>query len=265
MDFPVISAKGACHTFASEVVKKEKTMRNEILKNRQHDPRINYRGSSASRLDNLTDAVFGIAITLLIFNLSNPNSFEDLLTFTKTLPAFLISISFIILIWSEHLDFSEVYAFQDTRLTILNTVFIALVIFYVYPLRFLTLFFTNFFFRTDVAVNIRGDQVPYLMIYYGFAAFALYFILYLLYHRAYDLKKELGLNPFEEFYTSSQKRRLLIMFSVPLLSILITVIINQFSFIWASVFGGITYFLYTPLMIWWHRGFLNKSKEFGHV
>lgn len=237
-------------------------MRNDFLKNRQHDPRINYRGASASRLDNLTDAVFGIAITLLIFNLSNPNSFEDLLTFTKTLPAFLISISFIVLIWSEHLDFSEVYGFQDTRLTILNTIFIALVIFYVYPLRFLTLFLTNFFFPAQIDVKIQGDQVPHLMIYYGFVAFALYFVLYLLYQRAGSLKKELALNSFEEFYTSCQKKRLLIMFAVPFLSILITMVVNQFSFIWASFFGGMTYFLYTPLIIWWHKDYSKKSKEF---
>lgn len=128
-------------------------MRNEVLKNRHQDPRIKYRGENASRLDNLTDAVFGIAITLLIFNLANPNSFEDLLTFTKTLPAFLISISFVILIWNEHVAFSEMYTLNDTKLTILNTVFIALVIFYVYPLRFLTLFLTNAFFNTGVAVK----------------------------------------------------------------------------------------------------------------
>lgn len=240
-------------------------MRNEVFKNRQHDPRITYRGNSASRLDNLTDAVFGIAITLLIFNLSNPNSFADLLTFTKTLPAFLISISFIVLIWSEHLEFSEIYTLNDSKLTVLNTIFIALVIFYVYPLRFLTLFLTNFFFSTDIAVSIRGDQVPYLMVYYGFVAFALYFVLYLFYHRALRLKNELKLNPFEEFYTSSQKKRLLILFSVPLLSIVVTLLINQFSFVWASVFGGVTYFLYTPLMIWWHKDFLMKSKEFEYV
>jgi uncharacterized membrane protein len=121
-------------------------MRNELLKNKQQDSRIHYRGESASRLDNLTDAVFGIAITLLIFNLANPNSFADLLTFTKTLPAFLISISFLVLIWNEHLTFSEVYGLKDTGLVLLNTIFIALVIFYVYPLRFLTMFLTNFFF-----------------------------------------------------------------------------------------------------------------------
>ena len=64
---------------------------------KNRDPRIHYRGEQASRMDNVTDAVFGIAITLLIFNLVNPNSFADLLVFTKTLPAFLISISFIFL------------------------------------------------------------------------------------------------------------------------------------------------------------------------
>jgi uncharacterized membrane protein len=240
-------------------------MRNEVSKNRQHDPRINYRGANASRFDNLTDAVFGIAITLLIFNLNNPNSFTDLLTFTKTLPAFLISISFIILIWNEHLEFSEIYTLKDTRITLLNTLFIALVIFYVYPLRFLTLFLTNFFFNYEINVTIQGEQVPYLMIYYGFVAFALYFVLYLFYRRAFNIKSELCLNKFEEFYTSSQKKRLFIMFSVPILSIILTVVINKFSFIWASVVGGITYCLYTPLIITWYNKFKKKSKEFDNV
>lgn len=237
-------------------------MRKDIIKNRHHDPKINYRGENASRLENLTDAVFGIAITLLIFNLTNPNSFGDLLTFTKTLPAFMISISFIILIWNEHLNFSEVYTLNDTKLTVLNTVFIALVIFYVYPLRFLTLFLTNFFFNTDIDVNIQGNQVPFLMIYYGFVAFALYFVLYLFYHRALKLKNDLNLNAFEEFYTSCKKKRLRIMFSVPLLSIISTIIINEFSFIWASIIGGMIYCIYTPLIIWWHNQFKNKSKKF---
>jgi len=133
-------------------------MRNNFYKNKDHDPRINYRGETASRIDNLTDAVFGIAITLLIFNLVNPNSFEDLLVFTKTLPAFLISITFIMLIWNEHIRFSEIYSLNDNILVVLNTLFIALVIFYVYPLKFMTLFLTNFFFNTNI--EIVGIHLP---------------------------------------------------------------------------------------------------------
>lgn len=83
--------------------------RSSANKNRRHDPRIEYRGVAPSRLNNLTDAVFGIAITLLIFNLANPNSFEDLLRFTKVLPACLISIAFIFLIWKEQRNFSKTY------------------------------------------------------------------------------------------------------------------------------------------------------------
>lgn len=238
-------------------------MRDVLNRNRQHDPRINYRGESASRLDNLTDGVFGIAITLLIFNLSNPNSFDDLLTFTKTLPAFLISIAFIVVIWFEHLRFSEIYTLNDTPLTILNTIFIALVIFYVYPLRFLTLFLTNFFFSTDIDVTIAGNMVPYLMVYYGFVGFALYFILYLFYLRAWQLREEISLNAFELFYTRMQRKRLLILFSVPLLSIVLTLFINRYSFIWASVVGGITYCLYTPLMILWYKKFTEMANGFS--
>lgn len=237
-------------------------MRNSIYKNSLHDPRIQYRGQNASRLDNLTDAVFGIAITLLIFNLTNPNSFADLLSFTKTLPAFLISITFLILVWREHVRFSEIYSMDDSKLLVLNTIFIAFVIFYVYPLRFLTLFLTNFFFQTDIHVSISGNQVPYLMIYYGFVAFALYFIMYLFYRRALKIKDNLALNPYEIFYTESQKTRQMIMFSVPLISIGLTALISQFSFIWASVIGGVSYSLYTPAMMLWLRRFNKAAIQF---
>lgn len=240
-------------------------MRNDINQSRHHDPRINYRGANASRLDNLTDAVFGLAVTLLIFNLANPNSFSDLLTFTKTLPAFLISISFLAMIWTEHLRFAEIYTLDDGRLAVLNTVFLALVIFYVYPLRFLMTFLTNFFFQTDIALTIQWDQIPQLMIYYGVVVFALYFTIFLLYSRAASLRDALGFSAYEIFYTKAQKTRLMIMFIVPLISIGVTLLINQFSFIWASVAGGVTYWLYTPAVIIWHRNFKKKGDAFAIV
>ncbi|TVQ19420.1 MAG: DUF1211 domain-containing protein, partial [Bacteroidetes bacterium] len=127
-------------------------MRTDLYKYRQHDPRLKYRGVVASRVDNLTDAVFGIAITLLIFNLANPNSFDDLVGFAKTLPAFLLSISFLLLIWNEHFRFSEIYTLNDTLLIMLNTLFLALIIFFVYPLRFLALLLTNLVFQANIDI-----------------------------------------------------------------------------------------------------------------
>lgn len=237
-------------------------MRKEFNINQHRDPDIHYRGINSSRLDNLTDAVFGIAITLLIFNLSNPNSFDNLLTFTKTLPAFLISISIIILIWNEHLRFSEIYTLNNFNLGVINLIFIALIIFYVYPLRFLTMFLTNFFFQTDIDVSIQFDQVPHLMIYYGFFAFAIYFVIYLFYYQAYKIRETLSLSEYEIFYTINQKKRLLIMFIVPLISIALTFILYKSSFIWAPLVGGLVYNLYAPLIIIWKRKYSKQLKQF---
>ncbi|WP_026449788.1 TMEM175 family protein [Aequorivita capsosiphonis] len=236
-------------------------MRSEFNKYRKHDSRINYRGLDPSRMDNLTDAVFGIAITLLIFNLTNPNSFTDLLTFTKTLPAFLLSIFFLVIIWKEHLRFSEVYTLNSTGFIFLNTLFIALVIFYVYPLRFLSLFLTSIFFNVDVGLVIEESQLPYLMIYYGFVAFALNFVLFLFYYKAYRIRENLNLSTFEIFYTKSQMNKLIIMFAIPLISIIMITFIMNSSSAMATAIGGSIYFLYGPAIFYWSHNYSKKSKK----
>lgn len=227
------------------------------------DPRITYRGEVASRLDNLTDAVFGIAITLLIFNQVNPNSFADLLSFTKTLPAFMVSISFVLLIWREHQRFSLVYSLEDGLIASYNTFFIALVIFYVYPLRFLSLFLTNLFFDTQIAVSIKAQQVPALMIYYGLAAFALYFLLFLYYYQVHRIRKQLDLNAYEQFYTRYQLIKMCIMFIVPLMSAIMAFSFQHQSLLAASLGGGLTYWLYTPAMIIWYRKFKKGASQYA--
>jgi len=237
-------------------------MSKRLFISKQRDPRLLYRGEVASRLDNLTDAVFGIAITLLIFNQVNPNSFADLLSFTKTLPAFLMSISFVLLIWREHQRYSLVYSLEDSYIALYNTFFIALVIFYVYPLRFLSLFLTNLFFDTHIDVNISGEQVPDLMVYYGLAAFALYFLLFLFYLRAFRDRQNLELSSYETFYTRYQLIKMGIMFSVPLISVAVTLILQHYSIFAASLGGGLTYWLYTPAMIIWYRRFSKGALQF---
>ena len=234
-------------------------MGNTPRKNTGHDPRSTDPNNGTSRIDNLTDAVFGIAITLLIFNLVNPNSFTDLLTFTKTLPAFLISISFLMLFWYEHNRFSRMYDMNKTPFIVLNVLFIALIIFYVYPLRFLTLYLTTIFFDAELGLSIENYQAPLLMIYYGAAAFALYFTLFLFYRKAYKMKVELRLTTDEAHYTKSQKQKLIIMFLVPLLSVVVTIIVNSVSDGLAAALGGFTYGLYVPAIMFWKRKFRGHT------
>ena len=236
-------------------------MRNSVKNFKRRDPRMTYRGDSASRLDALTDTVFGIAITLLIFNLNNPNSFADLVIFTRTLPAFLISIGFLMLIWNEHVNFSLLYAPSDALFTLLHTIFLALVIFYVYPLRFLTLYLTNFLFESSFPMDLSGNDVPELVIYYGFILFGLYFTLFLFYLRTLRIREKLGLNEFEVFHTRAQTWRMVIMFGVPLISIGITFMLRNESVFLASFIGGSSYFLYSPAMFLWMRRYNTNSRK----
>lgn len=236
-------------------------MRKQLLNKRSRDPYLNYRGESPSRLDNLTDAVFGIAVTLLIFNLSSPNSLDDLIIFTKTLPAFLISIGFLIIIWQDHVRFSEVFSVRGPWFVFLNSLFIALIIFYVYPLRFLTLFLTQLIFSTDLPVNISPEEIPDLMIYYGFVAFALYFILFWFYQLAIRKRARLELNAYELLHAKYQRGRMILMCAVPILSILLVWVLRGYSAAWASFFGGMMYALYTPAIIIWVKFHARASEK----
>ena len=222
---------------------------------------MSYRGKNPGRLDNLTDAVFGIAITLLIFNLVNPNSFENLVAFTKTLPAFLVSIAFLMIVWKEHVNFSQIYGLNNSWIQALNVLFISLIIFYVYPLRFWTLFLTNFLFETNISIQIQAAQVPDLMIYYGFMAMALYICLLLFYLIASGNKDSLSLNPYEILHTRMQIIRMLIFVGVPFVSIVVIFFLRGYNVGLASMLGGMAYILYTPLMIFWSKNYKAKIKK----
>ena len=225
--------------------------------------KFNYRGESPSRIDNLTDAVFGIAITLLLFNMTNPNSFNDLISFTKTFPAFLISIGYLMLIWIEHSNFSLRFSLNDPWLKLINTIFIGFVIFYVYPLRFLSLLLTRLFYaNSGIHIEISSEDIPDLMIYYGGVVFALYFTLFFFYLRALKIRAKLNLNDYEAFFTKYQGIRITIMFTVPLISVLFSLLLRSVSINLASMLAGMSYTLYVPGIIIWKRSFRKRALIF---
>ena len=237
-------------------------MRNAIKGKKRKDPRLVLRGKDTSRLDNLTDAIFGFAITLLVFNVQDVIQFSQLLDFAKAFPALLIGILFLITIWREHLSFSNIYSLDDEVLKMLNVVFLTLVIFYVYPLRFLTKLLTYFIFKTNLNLNIQLEEVPQLMIFYGLVTFSMYLIFYFSYVRVMSIREKLELNSYEILHTKLQTQRIIIMFSIPLLSAIITYALQSYSIGIASLAGGMTYWLYPILILLWQRRFNRLTKEF---
>ena len=226
-----------------------------------------YRGEEPGRLENFSDAVFALAITLLLISTSPPTNFQQIQRFVIDLIPFFLCVLFIILIWHEHSVFYLRYGLRHGKIIVLNTLFLIIVLFYVYPLKFLTklaefpiaCLLNDSALLHDLQGMISGEDMADLMIIYGIGAAGVFFTLMLMYQYALQNADELELNTIEIFDTRVRIKSNFIMGAVPLLSVSIAAIFNDY---WqAGMVAGFTYFLYTPLMMIHGRTSDRKRKE----
>ena len=91
-----------------------------------------------SRLEGFSDAVFGFALTLLVVSLDVPNTMDELKFLVRGSLPFALMFAMVCYIWWEHNKFFRRYGLQDAWTAFLNCVLLFVVLFYVYPLKFLT-------------------------------------------------------------------------------------------------------------------------------
>jgi hypothetical protein len=96
-----------------------------------------WRAGDITRLEAFTDAVFALAVTLLVVSLEVPKTFSELLMAMKGFVAFAICFAILVQVWYEHYVFSRRYGRQTLYTVFLNSVLIFVVLFFVYALKFL--------------------------------------------------------------------------------------------------------------------------------
>lgn len=94
------------------------------------------RHRDSSRLETFSDAIFAFSATLLVVSLEVPQNFEQLLDELRGFGAFAISFAALILIWIVHNAYFRRFGLSDARTTILNSLLMFVVLFFVYPLKF---------------------------------------------------------------------------------------------------------------------------------
>ena len=173
-------------------------------------PGFRLRGPNATRLESFSDAVFGFALTLLVVSLDVPKSFSDLVTTMRGFPAFALCFLLLALIWNAHYKFCRRYGLDDGTARFLTCVMLFLVLFYVYPLKFLfNLSVTGLLLGGGPPVSMTGSQLSTLLVIYGLGFAAVYGAMTLLYLHAWRLRDALQFNDLERFDTRYLILRLL--------------------------------------------------------
>jgi uncharacterized membrane protein len=172
-----------------------------------------WRGHEVSRIEGLADAVFGFAITLLVVSLEVPKTFNELVGMMNGLGAFAISFMMLFIVWFNHYRFFRRYGLQDNVTVWLNAVLLFVVLFYVYPLKFLFTWLVNVFTggrgMTQLADGtvtkmVENEQTATLMIIFSVGYVAVFLIFVLFYLHAYRKRAELDLNELELFDTRNE-------------------------------------------------------------
>jgi hypothetical protein len=210
-----------------------------------------WRSGEINRFEGLSDAIFAFAVTLLIISLEVPETFTELLHSIRGFGAFALCFALLIWIWHGQYVFFRRYALEDKATLVLNAALLFLVLFYVYPLKFLSLMLMNQVMGQGIEVHrpggltermIEGGQGSRLMILYGLGFFAIFGTFALLYGHALRRRQELELDPQEILLTRSSIESHLITAGVALFSVALAAVLPEGASGWA----GWAYFLLGP-------------------
>lgn len=226
-----------------------------------------HRGEEPGRLENFSDAVFALAITLLLISTSPPTSFEQIKRFVWEIIPFSLCLTAIILVWHEHFKFYFRYGIRNGRVLFLNSIFLIIVLFYVYPLKFfskMVLFPIAYLLNQNHIIEelfqiYKGTNMAYLMIIYGVGATGVFVVLTLMYRYALKNAVLLELNEIEKFDTRASVQANFLMGAVPFIAVIVAFAFRNFPL--GGMYSGFCYFLYPPLMVSFGKYTDRKRKK----
>jgi uncharacterized membrane protein len=163
------------------------------------------RGTEMSRLDAFSDVVFGFALTLIVVSLEVPKTYRELHALLLGFGPFAICFLFLMMVWWAHFRFFRRYGLHDFATMVINACVLFLLLFYVYPLKFL---FT-IFFRSMTPGGLGGEvfqswyEAREMMAVYSIGFAAVYFAITALYINAWRLRDDLNLSIMERTLTKA--------------------------------------------------------------
>ena len=157
------------------------------------------RGTAMSRVDAFSDVVFGFALTLLVVSLEVPHTYAELHESFRGFLPFAICFTLLIIFWYNHFVFFRRFGVEDALTITINAALLFVVLFFVYPLKFLFSLIVNGFYNGNN--RVESWQMVELMTIYGLGYAAIYLLFTALNLNAYRQRARLALSPLETALT----------------------------------------------------------------
>lgn len=222
------------------------------------------RGNETSRIEQLSDCIFALAITMSLMSTAAPKNYGDLILFISDLIPFALSVLAVMWIWHVHYQFFMRFGLRDMRIIVLNTLLMVVVLFFVYPLKFLsswlvsyvTVLFQGFvideaYFRqfNEISTNmIPWSQLPLLLIFYSLSFLSIFVIFILMYKHALKKKSDLALSDVEIAFSAYFIAHYWGISVVSIISIAIATTGYVMGWALSGMFAGVVYFLIGPVI-----------------
>lgn len=225
-------------------------IRGAVGKSLDHDPHFRWRGESVTRIENLSDIIFALALGMIVLSANIPQTFDELQTFLISfIPAFL---SFVLLlqIWFGHYTFFRRFGVADTRIIVINVALLFFVLYAAYPLKFA---FESFFayvtggfdnFERAQAMRVDFKRSGLILMYFTLGYGAINFCFWLMYRHALKKSELLQLSD-TEIHISKGSRA---MFGFMTILCLVVAIVCGFTPM--AGFGGWLLALNWPVAVW---------------
>lgn len=213
-------------------------------------------GREVSRIEGFSDAVFGFALTLLVVSLEVPNDFKGLEEILKGFVFFAATFALICWIWFEHYAFFRKFDAEDPLTILLNCVLLFLVLFFVYPLKFVFSTVLPGLFRLGAIVRPSEGETRMLMWVYSAGFVAMMLVFALLYWNQYRNRERFGLQAEQVFAARTGALTHLLSVMVGVISIVLALTV-PIQMIWTA---GVVYAFQGPLH-WTNGVLIGRARE----
>jgi uncharacterized membrane protein len=203
------------------------------------------RSNEVTRLEGFSDAVFAIALALLVVSLEVPKTMHALLNLVRGFLPFAAMFAMVCWIWYEHNVFFRRYGLQDAWTVALNCALLFVVLFYVYPLKFLTVGGLGPLAGMEDTPRITDGRT--IMVLYSGGVVLIFGTFCLLYWHAWRLRRDLALTPVAEVTLRYSARAHLLTMLVGLASIALATLIRSNG---GPAIAGFVYFSLGPIHTW---------------